>query len=539
MKGKQEDQIRDYLSTPVIEADLSKMPATVLKLQAFKENPQRQGMLIGSEVGSAVQFMVRDGTKDTLLLSQKTPFVLINKDPESKTSSIDEEKILMFAFKDLFSGGAAQRGGYWAEVQNVKYLLYIGWSVRELSLYMLRADDVKDFANLIFKGSVIFNAARSLETDGYPNPMKSPYYYTFDMGDDFPLRFRPEMTNEPYNMPAQRDIFQIVHFNPKTSTIVIRSPLYLSEELIRKILKPKRDILTSQYDASSKAIRTETPADLVEDRSLVSLDVIKKDVARIMSLPLGALKDLKFEERMGTEAMFERKHISDYPQAAELIKDLCEKVSSPEKTIRFDNLEVVVGPWQMAAGFLGGYTSAKLLAQNGVKPPLEPVPGFKVMPPVILVDNNEYPSVGDRITIILHEYRHHINSQLWIESPYKTEMPSQGSSPQEQMKWKVDVYLSDPNERLAHITQFKYMLGVGASPEEILRESMGGRPTSSNLPLAKKYLELINEARKEMKFEEDEKNRREALTEAIADASKSDEEDDFIDPEELNRLLTT
>ena len=47
---------------------------------------------------------------------------------------------------------------------------------------------------------------------------------------------------------------------------------------------------------------------------------------------------------MGTATLFERKHISDYPQASEIIKDLCEKVSSPEKTIRFDDLEVVVGP---------------------------------------------------------------------------------------------------------------------------------------------------------------------------------------------------
>ena len=114
---------------------------------------------------------------------------------------------------------------------------------------------------------------------------------------------------------------------------------------------------------------------------------------------------------------------------------------------------------------------------------------FMLSPPVIIIDITSNPNVADRTNVVIHEYQHHINHQLWIGARVKPpEEPNQDDT-----QAFLD-YLDDENERIAHRTQFMYMLGTGMSKEEVLRGQIGGRAKLANMPIAKKYMEIINEA---------------------------------------------
>ena len=206
------------------------------------------------------------------------------------------------------------------------------------------------------------------------------------------------------------------------------------------------------------------------------------------------------------------------------------------KQIRFDDLEVVVGPWQETQGFLGGYCDIrKMKSVSDGKGFIEPIPGLKVYPPTILIDNGAYPTAGDRTHIIIHEYRHHINTQLWIDSPIYDVVPKEGDT-QATKTEKMVKYLNSPDERIAHKTQFKYMLAIGMSREQVLRQLLHGKPKLSDVPVAKEYLGIINEAASELDLEKRERE----ITEKMKADIKQREDDmisgavdiEFFDPDE-------
>ena len=58
-------------------------------------------------------------------------------------------------------------------------------------MWVLRADNVSDFRDLIMKGVHIFNAAKAIKADGYPDPSSNPYYYAFKATDRFLFKFQP------------------------------------------------------------------------------------------------------------------------------------------------------------------------------------------------------------------------------------------------------------------------------------------------------------------------------------------------------------
>ena len=159
--------------------------------------------------------------------------------------------------------------------------------------------------------------------------------------------------------------------------------------------------------------------------------------------------DFEVEETFPTEKFFDRKHVSDYPQATDIIQRSLAKMSTSRRgaNLGLDDIDVVVGPWTDVGMGLGGYLGSRRARERNIPLPLKPVPGIEINPPVILIDDAQYPSVGDRNHIIIHEFRHHINEKLWVESP-QYETPAGRETEEDLLKWEA--YLDSPDERLAH-----------------------------------------------------------------------------------------
>jgi hypothetical protein len=67
------------------------------------------------------------------------------------------------------------------------------------------------------------------------------------------------------------------------------------------------------------------------------------------------------------------------------------------------------------------------------------------------------------------------------------------------------VYLNSPDERESHIEQMEYLLGIGWTKDDIVRHFMGGEQvTMANMRVARKYLELVNEAARRASAAEEE-----------------------------------
>ena len=445
---------------------------------------------------------------------------MINTSSKAEVSDADKERFVVMGYKEYAAEHHPSNpdSGLSPEVQTYKYLMYIGWSFRELSIFLCHGQSFNDFYELLFAGSFLYNAAKMLEADGYPDPASNPFYYSFKVDvNKFPVRFMAPEGVEVFDYSRQPEIFRVVYFDRTTSYITFKTPLYITEDVLERVFHPQSQVTVSQYDKTEKQVYSEiSPSELAE-QSKTTIDALLADNANVNKVDRN---ELQITEKPSLEWVFERKHISDYPQVSEIIKDLCLKLAkNPDKEaravpseIRFDDLEVVVGPWSELLQCRGGYYSVDNIKKaTGGKTEFEPVPGFKVTAPVIIIDNLQAKTVGDRTSTIIHEYRHHINVQLWVDSP-EYENPGDAKDEEEQVQRTVK-YLTNPQERLAHKTQFKYMLSIGISKEQILRNRLGRKPTIKDIPYVKEYLSIINEASKELEEESREEEKMEDVKE--------------------------
>ena len=519
---KQSNDVKKFetdISLPVIEANLDQMPSTKKELFKHPEvHKDKQFLFVnGHQVFNfSAQQKIGSDLKEVFVHQQKAPFIVIDISSGNKISDEDKERLVILGYKEYVASNQKEQRSIFdsPDFQSFKYLMYTGWSFKELSLFVLDENKINSFLGLIKDGSFLFNAAKSLKADGYPDPAFNPYYYTFKIDNDFPINFRPQAGVEVFDYDDQPEMFRIVFFDNKTSLITIKTPLYMNERLVAKVLLSKSPVLISQYDLTEKSLKTDKSIDPVF-KSSASFNAVLVDVSNIQGKPVDSIK-----ERFLNASRFERKHISDYPQATEIIKDLCARIAKnpgkeakvPSTNVQFDDLEVIVGPWLEMAGFLGGYYNVARIKQQTSKDFLEPIPDFKVYPPAILIDNRKNPSVGDRTHIIIHEYRHHINSQLWIESAQYDVIPQEGDT-EEQRDKKMVNYLRTTEERLAHKTQFKYMLAIGMSREQIIRKVIQRKPTMSDIPVVKEYLIILNEAAMELDEDQNEDQKLEMIKE--------------------------
>ena len=68
-----------------------------------------------------------------------------------------------------------------------------------------------------------------------------------------------------------------------------------------------------------------------------------------------------------------------------------------------------------------------------------------------------------------------------------------------------DLYLGDPDEYLAHKEEIKFEIRAGLSPDEIIRNKVGGAIRADNYPVALRFKEIVMDSLKEV-IEEDSQN---------------------------------
>ena len=431
---QEEGTSSDLVNLPVIEADLSKMPQTLKSLPKYRDNLQRQGGLISDKEISAVVFEVPNNTGggqgSRQIHIQKTPFILINTAQESRMGDADKERVVITGYKEFCTMGVTPGLVNSSGKYTIKYLIYMGYPFRNLCESMITVEDTVDFPDMITKGMSLVRAARDLAKSGYEDPAKRSTYYAFNIGSDFPVRFQPQMQGAPYDQSNQPEIFTIVHYDTKTDTIVFKTPLYLSDEILAKILKASGEIIRCEYDPYESCIKTDEPPSRLFYTSQLSADVIKQDIQNTLDFERSQAEKngeqvpeadgpLEFKERQRIEALFQRRKISDFYQVTDRIKEIINKLNTEEKNVEFNDIPVVTGPWSQMMGFEGGYTNMDKIRRSGTKLPMKLFPSsdWELMPPFIMIDNQNNPSVADQAHIVIHEYRHHINDQIGVHSP--------------------------------------------------------------------------------------------------------------------------
>jgi hypothetical protein len=504
---KEESLMDNFVNLPVVEANLSMMPDTLSGLPGHHDDVKSQGGYIGPEDAKAVVFMINEKTGGSVrsrqIHIQATPFILVNTSPEAKIGESDKERIVITGYKDLSTRGVKSSLVSPVGKYTVKYLLYMGYSFKDLCRTFLAASQIKDFGDLMQRGAYLLSAARDLKKSGYTDPASEKIYYCFKIDSSFPFKFKLGMVGSRYPEAGQSELFTIVHYDAQKSFLIFKTPLLLSDDVCTKILNAKDFVTRCSYDPSDKKIKTDEPPAQLQLQSKYTLSMITDDL-RASGVILES-ENPKMEERHRIEARFAKRKVSDYYQAHDLIKNLIKKLSTDNKKVEFNDMPVIVGPWEQLMNIQGGYTSMRKIKEHKYPLPLQPIPGvdWYVMPPFIMIDDSTNPSVADQTHIIIHEYRHHINEQLGVESP-TYDVLSKSKDMEDAIRKRL-VYLNSPDERESHIEQMEYLLGIGWTKDDIVRHFMGGEQvTMANMRVARKYLELVNEAARRASAAEEE-----------------------------------
>ena len=192
--------------------------------------------------------------------------------------------------------------------------------------------------------------------------------------------------------------------------------------------------------------------------------------------------------------IFTVRRISEYLYASDFIKTMCEEYGVP-----FDDFDVVVGPIERLFGerTAGGFMDKTLFEMNKWPIPKELQKGIWVSPPFMAISSLKTPSYHAQTEILIHEYAHYIYSKNHPD--YKISYGGEKDSKTQMGQIEQSIkYLSDVSEEFAHLKQIKFELGLGKSPDEIIRDKIGGALTLGNYPVALKYSEKVEEALREI-----------------------------------------
>jgi len=507
----------------VVEADLSVMPKTVAylgvdsKIESFFEKENTR----------VVTFIKTISNKDYILYAAKGPFILINTSRGAQISGAEKERLVVDNYNkyiesnkitpriEIFNSGVKDyfiksgwlpedinkvESGLILEVYRIEYLLSLGWSVENMCRMVINTKVIETIEDLLGAGRtghIIFLACRELEKKGVPNPLKNYYYYIVKRSKNFP--FKVDMTDNA------SPILQVVNYDPQMDLVVLKSKLYIREDICKKILFSD-DVTIVNYITDEKLFRSTKRAG-VDPKTKNSAISIVNDVKK--ELKLGDEVAFDFEQVKDnptrlTKFDFDKRKISDFYQAAEKIKINCKRAQrTTGKQVDFEDLTVYTGPFGLyARGLKGGYVppNSKTRPDGSV----DVIPGelqdVKFYPRNIIIDTLESPSVADQYDAIIHEYQHDINQKIGILS-LKYEMPQGGDM------GKMLKYLNDANERESHITQAMILADSGLSKDQIIQRFLSEQvPDNRTLPIAEKYNEFVEEATKRLEiFYEEEK----------------------------------
>lgn len=486
----------EFEDIPVIEANLERMPTTVSALpKKFAEHKDCLGSYISPSDASSISFTdeidnsgkTRQEKKN--LLNQKTPFILINISKDTEMTAEEKDWVVLSGYRDFTFDGKSKYGANskykgldkYADLYAIKRFLYLGWPFEEISGLLL--GEARNFGELLKSIQLLTEVSNSLVEEEHKNTAEHPYYMSFRTD---PEKFPLNIVNTLYS-PVQMDWLKILHFDTKTNTILIQTPVLIPPSICYDVLKGQEDAFVCQYDPN---------VDLVDIKSeMKTFDrFFKRNPDQFL-----IVKDFIFGIESGENkfsknaSLYKKRKISDYFNASDCIKDMCNRFE-----FEFEDIDVIIGPIErfMGRGSQGGYVDAESFKESKLDVPHEIDSGLWITPPVILINSESMPSYAEQTETLIHEYRHHIfgKQNRGHKKGYGDLSGTTGDA--HYMEWNK--YLSDPNEIAAHKEEIKYNIALGKSSDEIIRDKVGGAITTGNYPLALKFKELVDDSLKEI-----------------------------------------
>ena len=515
-----------FKDVPVIEASLDRMPRTTKTLPPlFQKVYEYAGGYVSPSQVESVAFVeekdIHGQMRKTpkLLLVQKPPFILINISENEENrgpTSTEKEWVVLEGYRNYLYDGQVvkQEEKYisedlssFADLYAIKRQLYSGWPFEDVCAYLI-TNGVDSFGSLMKAIERLMTAATSLAKEGYKNPASIPYWISFKIDKDFPLNIT-SMIKEDGTIDTQRQYrhFMVIDYDNTTSQILIRTPVFLTQDICIRLLKAKIEPFIAHYNYVANKIDIKG--------SQRSFDEAKKEVKQISKINsiiksgLDEEKKKSVEFRVGelaTGAAFNPnvttlRRISDYPLAYDFIKKICKRYG-----VEFKDVDVLVGPLSQilgGQGTRGGFMDAKMFKQNKMSIPHEITKGIWVSPPIIMVDSIQKPSYAAQTDTLSHEYTHNIYSILHPEYEVTYNMSDEKKEGEKEYEqWSK--YFRDPSEIEAHKANIEFELGSGKSYDEIIRDKVGGVITLENYPIALKFAQLVRQVMEEMEKEKEE-----------------------------------
>jgi len=508
-----------FNSIPIIEAYLPRMPTTLKQLPSIFSNEGHMGGYVGPSSAQSITFIeekdMHGKTKKepVVLLSQKTPFILINISSSEKHKSpslYDKEGVVLDGYREYFYDKSVSNEDKnivgsideFADLYTIKRLLYEGWPIDMISGHLLSA--VNDFSGLINGLDRIMMAIESFKSEGRKDPCYFPYYLTFKIDSSFPIKISSIFgENGKIDTTEQNNNFLIIDFDVNNSYVIIETPLFIPPQICANILKAKSSPFIANYNPIVNKIDVKT-----DPSSLNLLNQERIQVAKIKGI-IGSGVDEKnvgsLDFRTGNIAMgrnyfdpnvYMQRKVSDYYYACDFIIKMCKEANLP-----FVDFDVVVGPIgnKFGEGVRGGFMDEKLFAQNKITIPFEIDKGVIISPPIILINSTIEPNYSNHSDTIVHEYQHYLYGLL--NPNYKIDYQSNAKN--KGYEYWHD-YFNNPSEVAAHKNQIRFELSAGKSYDEIIRDKVSGTITLENYPIAMKFAEMVKEVVKEMEEEGEE-----------------------------------
>lgn len=518
-----------FTNLPVLEVNLARMPYTTKKLPAIFANVNFTGGYVSPQQAPYIDFideLDNDGKKrkePLFLLRQKTPFILLNISPQVEITAADKERTVIFGYRDYVfeqSSGkgedekskTVQNAAGFADLYAAKRFLYYGYPFEEVCYVLL--ETAKDFGQLYGGIQRLMRAANELADDGYPNPARIPYYMTFKIDKNkFPLKLSSLSSDGVTFDPArQPPYFMVIEYDPQTEFILIETPAFINPDLCMRLLGAKNRPLITRYNHAIKKVDVKSTQGVFKEyeKEKNQLDKITAlslhDLKNIHEKPEDAPSRIEFrtDERargvsMSNNQICNLRKISDFYYACDHIKKVCKKRGVP-----FMDLEVVIGPLErvFGRGVKGGFMDKDSFVKSKMKIPHELEKGLFVTPPLIAIDSVDMQGYDQQTSTLIHEYCHNLFSITNPEWQHVYNTPAAKEKRKKDENWYWYTYLTDPDERQAHTEQIKHELRAGMSPDEIIRDKVGGQITTKNYPIALKFKELVDECIEQLDREE-------------------------------------
>jgi len=501
-----------FTAIPIVEVNLDRMPSVAKAIPAR----HKQSLLLGGYISPSDMKRMRfydeydlHGNKKVtpeLILEQQTPFIFINM--ASRPSAPEKEWHILNGYRQyLYDKSIFQDVSETDEIEyiraTIKRFLYLGWTFEEVCSIFVNS--CNDFVSFIKCANELIMIAQDVQKTYDYSPIDSEYYVTFKVfPETFPIKLSSILKDGKISKDRQLPGLSILDYS--NDYIILKTPVYLSEEKWMKLFKARTQPLVIKYNHHSNTVDVKS-----SESSYLSLyNSRDKSHAQLSKLYYVCTKGIdttgkkpKFRSDQNSRSSscndaktFHLKKVSDFPAACKQIKLLAEKNNVP-----FSDVTVLIGPIQyvFGAGTVGGFMDQKLFEANKWQNPKELTDGIYVSPPFIAIDSMSRRSPAEQASVLVHEYSHHIWSIVCPDHKHKYHEDLSLQQRDPLAYWHL--YFNDEDERQAHAEEIKFDIFSGKSVDELIRDKVGGQIAIDTYPIAIKFKELIDKTLIELEKE--------------------------------------